>query len=337
VRRAAEEEFLEIQSGIRRFVARFPLEDDSLDPAPVGSLLELRGVYAGHGGRLWADGEFAGFELLLNSQSDVQVLARPPWWTLTRLLVIVGILGCVLAATMLWVTQLRRQVEQRSAELAIQINEKERVEQERAIERERTRIAQDLHDELGSGITEISMLTARAKSDALPADRRRHYLDEAWGRAREMVTALDEIVWAMNPRHDSLSSLVSYFSVYADRFLGLAGVEWRLEGNAVSPDPMIVSRHRHQLFLVFKEALNNVVRHAEATQVRVAYRVVNEVLHLDISDNGRGLPQGKPPGRLSGIGNMRIRIEKMGGHLDLESSPDRGTSIRLRLPFTRET
>jgi signal transduction histidine kinase len=101
------------------------------------------------------------------------------------------------------------------------------------MEAERTRIAQDLHDELGSGITEISMLAARAKSVTAPGEKREQYLDHVGRTARELVTALDEIVWAMNPRHDSLASLVSYFSFYADRFLGLAGIAWRLTARPV--------------------------------------------------------------------------------------------------------
>src|SRR5262249_34131189 len=144
--------------------------------------------------------------------------------------VVLGALACVLAAAALWITQLHRQVEERTAELGAQIQERQRIEQQRALEEGRTRIAQDLHDELGSGITEIGMLASRAKSAAASDDRRGRHLDQVGGKARELVTALDEIVWAMNPRHDSLGSLVSYFSLYADRFLGLANIAWRLEG-----------------------------------------------------------------------------------------------------------
>ena len=112
--------------------------------------------------------DITSFELLLNLAADIKVLARPPWWTLERLLVIVGVLVCVLAAAALWITQLHRQVEQRTAELEIQIRQRQNVEHQRAMEQERARIAQDLHDELGSGITEISMLAARAKFASAP-------------------------------------------------------------------------------------------------------------------------------------------------------------------------
>jgi hypothetical protein len=221
VRQTKADTVLELQHGVRTFIAHLNKAADLLPSLANGSRLELTGVYAGLGGNRAAGQDIAAFELLLTSAADIKVLARPPWWTLKRLLFIVGALACVLAAAALWITQLHRQVEERTAELGAQIQERQRVEHQRAMEAERTRIAQDLHDELGSGITEMSMLAARAKSAASPNEQRGLYLDQVGGKARELVTGLDEIVWAMNPRHDSLSSLVSYFSLYADRFLGL--------------------------------------------------------------------------------------------------------------------
>src|SRR5207342_2827669 len=117
-------------------------------------------------------------------------------------------LACGLAITALWITQLHRKVEQRTAELEIQIRERQHIEQQHVMEQERARVAQDLHDELGSSLTEISMLGARARSSLAPDEKRKFYLEQINEKARGMVAALDEIVWAMNPRHDSLASLV---------------------------------------------------------------------------------------------------------------------------------
>ena len=230
VRETPAGQALEMRSGTRTFMARLNTRDDSVHSLAPGARLELVGVYLGEGGNRAVGQDITSFELLLNSPADIKVLARPPWWTLERLLVIMGVLVCVLAAAALWITQLHRQVDQRTRELGAQIRQRQNVEHQRAMEQERARIAQDLHDELGSGITEISMLAARARSATAPDERRNHYLEQAREKAREMVTALDEIVWAMNPKHDSLASLVSYFCLYADRFLGLANIAWRLEG-----------------------------------------------------------------------------------------------------------
>lgn len=333
MRQTKTDTVLELQHGVRTFIAHLNETANSLPSLANGSRLELTGVYAGLGGNRAAGQDIAAFELLLTSAADIKVLARPPWWTLKRLLFIVGALACVLAAAGLWITQLHRQVEERTAELGAQIQERQRVEHQRAMEAERTRIAQDLHDELGSGITEMSMLAARAKFAASPNEKRSLYLDQVGGKARELVTGLDEIVWAMNPRHDSLSSLVSYFSLYADRFLGLANIAWRLEDPTEQPDRAIDSRRRHQLFLAFKEALTNVVRHSGATEVRLGIRCEGDRLKLCITDNGCGFPTDAPAAGMDGLTNMRGRIEKLGGRFEISSPAGKGTIVRFDAPM----
>jgi signal transduction histidine kinase len=332
VRKTSAEWVLEIQNGVRTFAARLNSTADSVGSLPVGSLLELTGVYSSLGANKAAGQNISAFELLLNSAADIQVLARPPWWTLERLLIIVGALACGLAVTVLWITQLHRKVEQRTAELAAQIQKRQQVEQQRAMEQERARVAQDLHDELGSSLTEISMLGARARSPAATDEKRESYLEQIAGKSREMVTALDEIVWAMNPRHDSLASLVSYFCLYADRFLGLANIVWRLEGDSVPPDFVVDSRHRHQLFLAFKEALTNVVRHSGATEVRLGIWLEAGELWLSMTDNGHGLPTETRTEAMDGVANMRARLEKLGGRFEITSAKDCGTTLRFCVP-----
>jgi len=147
------------------------------------------------------------------------------------------------------------------------------------------------------------------------------------------VAALDEIVWAMNPAHNSLASLVSYFSIYADRFLGLANIAWRLENADALPEHALDSQRRHQLFMVFKEALNNVVRHSGATEVCFKTEVENGELRLDLTDNGRGLPAGERDGEMNGVANMKSRLEKLGGNFAITGEPGRGTTVRLVLPM----
>jgi signal transduction histidine kinase len=237
---------------------------------------------------------------------------------------------CMLALLLLWITQLRRQVEKRTAEVGIQIQSRQRVEHQRTLEQERARIAHDLHDELGSGITEIGMLAARAKSTS--DEKRDRHLGQVGNKAREMVTALDEIVWATNPSHDSLASLVSYFCLYADRFLKLANITWRFEGPPASAELALDSRRRHQLFLAFKEALNNVVRHSAATEVRLSIQIGPDGLHLVIADNGRGLSLDTRTEEMDGVDNMRARIEKLGGRFEIAGEAGKGTTVRFHMP-----
>jgi signal transduction histidine kinase len=320
---------LEMHVGLRSFLALLPGSSAAVASIPEGSQLELTGTYASQS----IGPGVASFGLLLDSPADVAVLARPPWWTFQRLFYVLGALACILAMTLLWITQLRHKVGQRTAELEIQIRERQRVEQQRVMEQERARIAQDLHDELGSGLTEISMLGSRARSGTTAAEARVNHLDQLGSKAREMVIALDEIVWAMNPTHDSLDSMISYFSLYAERFLGLAGVAWRLERPFVAEDCQVDSQRRHQLFLAFKEALNNVVRHSRATEVIVNFQVQTGRIRLRVSDNGLGWSEADRTQEMDGVANMRTRLENLGGHFELQSKAGEGMAVSFDLPL----
>jgi len=332
IRQTAAELELELQSGVRTFIARMDRKSGPNISFEPGSRLEIDGTYAGLGGNSAAGQDMTSFEILVDRPHDIRVLSRPPWWTLPRLLMTVGGLLTILVAAGLWITLLHRQVDQRSAELEKQIHAHQQVEHQRAMEQERSRIAQDLHDELGSGITEIGMLARRAKTAAADPDKHGRYLEQVGTKARELVTGLDEIVWAMDPRHDSVASMVSYFSLYADRFLSLANLTWTLTGPPDAPDRPVDSRRRHQLFLAFKEALTNVVRHANATEVRIHVDCPLTGVAISVADNGRGIPTEMRTENMNGINNMRLRIERLGGTFAVQSKPGHGTTVRFEIP-----
>jgi signal transduction histidine kinase len=202
------------------------------------------------------------------------------------------------------------------------------------MEQERARIAQDLHDQLGSDLASISMLAARSRFASAPDEKRSQYLDQVRDTAREMVARLDEIVWAMNPGHDSLSSLENYLGRYAGRFLGLANIAWHFDSPPGAVDCPVDSRQRHQLFLAFREALTNIVRHSRATEVRASLRVEGRELRLAVADNGCGLPPDKPAAEMNGVANMRARIEKLQGQFAITSEPGRGTTVTFSVPLS---
>src|SRR5579885_2602275 len=143
---------LEMQSGGHLFLARLDASDNRSLTLRAGSRLALDGVYVGQGRPPRAGAEPASFELLLNSPADIHVLSEPSWWTLQRLLVLVSVLLIILAFTAIWITQLHRLVEQRTAQLQHEIRQREYVERQHALEAERSRIARDLHDDLGSSL-----------------------------------------------------------------------------------------------------------------------------------------------------------------------------------------
>jgi signal transduction histidine kinase len=241
-----------------------------------------------------------------------------------------GILDCVLLGAMLWITRRLRRIQKYTAQLRQQIRESRSIEQQRAMEQERARIAQHLHDELGSSLTEISMLATIPATGADPA----LHLSQIRDRARQMVTSLDEIVWAMNPKHDSIESLGSYLCLYADRFLKLANITCSLKGSLDLPGQPLNPIHRHEFFLAFKEALTNVVRHSQATEVRLSIRIIGSRLRLSVADNGTGLQPGRPAPDRDGLANMRTRLEKIGGRFAVASQAGRGTTLRFYLPLS---
>ncbi|HTI98083.1 MAG TPA: ATP-binding protein [Dongiaceae bacterium] len=327
------ERVLEVQSGPQHFMARVA-NIPSGSPLPVGSRLKLTGIYASAAGdREHVGLNFAPFELLLNRTADIVVLERPSWWTIQRVVMMLVVLSGALSIMFIWVALLRRQVEQRTAQLKREIEQRQLVEQHHAIEMERTRVARDLHDELGAGLTEVGLLGSLASTPAVAPEAKGRYLEQLTQMARSLVTSLDEIVWAVNPHYDSLPSLVSYFSLHAESFLNLAGITCRLQVAENIPACPLDSKRRHEIFRAFKEALNNVVRHARATEVQIGFAVVAEQLVLSVIDNGCGF-EFVPglPGK-DGLSSLDQRMQQLGGICEISSQPGQGTKVELRLPL----
>jgi signal transduction histidine kinase len=194
-------------------------------------------------------------------------------------------------------------------------------------------VARDLHDELGATLTEISMLGSLARTPALPLRDRERCLEKVTNVSRTMVATLDEIVWAVNPKYDSVASLASYYSLYAQRFLNLAGIACRLAVAQSFPSAPLDSRLRHGLFLAFKEALNNAVRHSNASQVRIEMEIVAKQLKIAVADNGRGVVLGDCPEGSDGLSGMRERMARLGGRCEIKSQPENGTTVEFWLPL----
>ena len=243
-------------------------------------------------------------------------------------------LGGVMVLGMLFAAGVR-QYERRKHQ-----RELERIERHSLMERERARVAQDLHDDLGAGLTEIGLIGAIAQRDNVSAERAQTHLRQITGKANEMVVSLDEIVWAINPRHDSVVSLSHYFCEYAQRFLELTGIRCRMEVAKDLPEGLLTSEQRHGLFLAFKEALTNVVRHAQATEVWIKISVRGRWLRVTVADNGQGLAApaapAAGPGEGDGLSNMVRRLELMGGRCEVESTRPGGTSVRFVFPLPGE-
>jgi ligand-binding sensor domain-containing protein/signal transduction histidine kinase len=220
----------------------------------------------------------------------------------------------------------------------------ERAERQRDIERERSRIAKDIHDDLGASLTRIAMLSQSDRGEAQLPESMAKNLDRIFATARELTRAMDEIVWAVNPRHDRLDSLASYLSRFANEYLSVSEIRCRLNLPLHLPTLPVTAEVRHNLFLAFKEALHNIVKHAAANEVRVELKLESVRLTLQVADDGHGFDPATPAdghaavGRIAcgnGLANMQRRLVEIGGACEIHSEPGRGTTVTFTVPLRR--
>ncbi len=256
--------------------------------------------------------------------ATLAITVEPPFWRkpgfiITSILVLLG----VLAGTIYLVS---------TAKLKRQLRV---LHQKELIERERARIARDLHDQLGANLTQVTLLGEMAEADKnQPAEVEEH-ARQICETARETTHALDEIVWAVNPANDTLEGLVNYACKYAQDYFALAGLSYRAELPADLPATPILPEVRHNVFLAFKEAVNNVVKHAQATSTRVRLRLEPERFILSVEDNGRGLGDISAKQLRNGMKNMRKRLNDVRGQFEIGPGADGGTTVQLIVPIAR--
>jgi len=208
----------------------------------------------------------------------------------------------------------------------------ERLEREHAVEHERSRIARDIHDDLGANLTRIVFLSQRVEDASNNPAEVEHWIRKIPAAAGRTIQSLDEIVWAINPKHDSLESLANYLSRYAQDFFSLAGIRCLLDVPTVLPAISLNAEVRHNLVLTAREAMQNVAAHAGATEVRVALQFDQLGLKIVIADNGHGFDPAQVSENGNGLPNMRKRLADIGGILEIVSRPGAGTTVRFTLP-----
>jgi ligand-binding sensor domain-containing protein/signal transduction histidine kinase len=216
----------------------------------------------------------------------------------------------------------------------------ERLRQQHAVEQERTRIARDMHDEIGAKLTKISFLSELVKRDLPRPVEAEKQIDQVSDTARQLIRALDEIVWAVNPKNDTLENLANYLCRYAGDYFQNTDLQCQFDIPTQVPDCGLSSDARHNLFLAVKEALHNTLKHSGATQVRVRIAVQHARLEVFVADNGRGFnPDATPPAVLrrqrvgTGLVNMRQRLADIRGRCDIVSAPGQGTTATFTLPL----
>jgi signal transduction histidine kinase/ligand-binding sensor domain-containing protein len=216
------------------------------------------------------------------------------------------------------------------------------LERQHTVERERARIARDIHDELGASLTCITALSDSTREELDDRCRAAANLDRIHSTASALTHSMSEIVWAVNPQHDRLDSLSSYVEAFAQQCLADAGIRCRFEIPTQIPAISLGAQTRHTVFLAFKEALNNVIKHSGASEARIFLQLRPDAFVLGIEDNGCGLPPaggearagGASRGGGSGYGlpNMRARLEEIGGRCEVTSESGGGIRVEFHVP-----
>jgi len=213
----------------------------------------------------------------------------------------------------------------------------ERAQQARLVELERARIARDFHDDIGSDLTHVIVLSELLKGDHAQPKEVEANATMIGNTARKAVRGLRTIIWAANPQNDTLDSLVQYISQYSHEFCEAAALPCRLDLPTEVPALPLIAEVRHNLFMVVKEALHNVLKHAHASEVRLSLKLHEGLLELRVEDNGAGFKVDSGAARQgNGLTNMRHRMAAIGATLVIESSPGTGTSIHARWAYPKD-
>jgi len=256
--------------------------------------------------------------------ASVALVVLPPvwraWWFL-------GLCGAALVGTIWLIVRyvlLRR--------LRAQLKESE---QRRAMERERTRIAQDMHDEIGSKLTRISFLSEVARHGGSNPGDNGATVEAIAVTSRELLQALDEIVWAVNPRNDNLEHLAGYLEQYAREYFQRTAIQCEIAVPSWLPEVELTAEVRHNVFLAFEEALGNTLKHANPTKVSINMSVKAGAFVVLVRDDGRGFAakEARTQSGRNGLNNMRARLHAIGGGCETISEPGRGTTVRLSCPL----
>ncbi len=211
-----------------------------------------------------------------------------------------------------------------------------RKSRETALLRERARIARDLHDHLGSGLTHLALLGDFVQQQNDQTDSARALATRLSESAHDLTRMMGEVIWTTDPAKDTLRSFVSFVSSYAERFFAHSPIRLRLNFPAEVPEVMLPAGLRHSLFMVAKEALNNVAKHAQASEVRIKLELGGHELRLSVEDDGQGFVKTQAAAERNGLANMEKRLRELGGELQIESAVGQGTRVNARLPLPKK-
>jgi signal transduction histidine kinase len=251
----------------------------------------------------------------------MKIEVSPPfwqsWWFRMIVIIVLGIL--ILFIIRSYLSQRLR-------------NQEVEFEQQRAVEAERARISSELHDDIGGSLTAIRLMSEMMKERA-PEGIFRASLEKISYSSNELIQRMNEIVWALNINHDNLQSLVSYTRQFAVAYLDDLDIKCIVDLPDHIPEVEVPGMKRRAIFLSVKEALNNIAKHSDATEVHIRFSVT-DTFQIILEDNGKGFDPYNVRINANGLVNQHRRMSDLNGHVHLTTEPGSGTTIKFIIPFS---
>ena len=253
------------------------------------------------------------------AEASLDVLVPPPFWRMPWFwgAVLAGGIAAAFGAWryLAWYRIRREMVQLRS---------------QQALEHERLRIAHDIHDDLGARVTQISLLSAMSVDNPAFPDKARAEFDRISRMSRELVSALYETVWAVNPENDNLDALGNYLCQMVNQLCERSHFRCRFHVSDLPLTVQVSSQTRHNISMAVKEAVHNVVKHAQATELVINIALNGNLLAISVQDDGRGfVPDDRPAG--NGLNNMKRRLDDIGGKCFVTSALGKGATVHIEL------
>ena len=251
----------------------------------------------------------------------ITIIIHPPFWKTAWFLTLASlVLFTVFALVVRYVSQ--RNLKEKLLKL----------EKEQAVEKERNRISQDMHDDLGSGLTKIAILSEVVKKQINDPEKAKQQLENISESSRELVDNLQDIIWILNPKNDTLENLAAYIREYALKFFEPFGIEVQFIYPEKFPDIKLSEETRRNIFLALKESFNNIGKHAWCNKVKIYIEETNREIRITVLDDGKGFDAERVRQFGNGLVNMQHRIEQIGGKYEITSETGTGTRTKIEIP-----
>jgi len=240
-------------------------------------------------------------------QIDFEITINKPWWKQWWFYgLILLLIGC-----------------------AVFILEENRVKQLLRVEKVRRTIASDLHDDIGATLSSINIYTELAKKDANNAG----YLNTIQQHTTEVIGKLDDLIWSINPRNDSFAQLISRMHSYAASLLQVKNISCNFQYTAGQLQEKIPVQVKQNLYLIFKELINNVIKHSGAENAEVKMEIRDSVVHFSVKDDGKGFDRNETNAGRNGLENIRERVQNLRGKCVITAAPQIGTKVAIAIPL----